>query len=293
MKKFNYDYKQVESQQEIEQNSNIPIINIIRHGKTNYKQNLDANFKFDPDDPDFKLDAKHLDLNEEGIKGIQETAEQLEGLIDKENEVVMLVTSPGYRAHSSLLLIEKHLKDKGITILNPDEKIMKTANLDQMKLQDPDMTDEWFAANKEFKSAKPENLTKPAHEAHEGAAKVIGKDLSELLVEDYKGIQRKFNNFVRHMTNIDRYLSDETKQAIEGKRVRIVCLSHEEKPSKFMEDTLDTKENLKNGQILEIQGADVMEKDKPSIAKVTLYEKGEESESNEVVIERNFTEKNN
>ena len=100
-----YKIEKTSESKEKEPDLRIPIIDFIRHDKTDYKELQDIGFEFDPESEDFKLDTEHLDLNEKGIKGILETAEQLEDVIDKDNEVVILVTSPNYRAQSSTLLI--------------------------------------------------------------------------------------------------------------------------------------------------------------------------------------------
>jgi len=70
--------------------------------------------------------------------------------------------------------------------------------------------------------------------------------------------------------------------------LRIICLTHEELSIRFMKRALQTKENLKNGQILEIQPGDQLPEGGQNTNQVLLYPKGETSESGEATVLRTF-----
>lgn len=73
-------------QAEISPKPGVPIIDVIRHGQTEYKEGRQKSFRFDPQASDFALDAEHLDLTEQGIKEIEQATEQIVERADKNNE---------------------------------------------------------------------------------------------------------------------------------------------------------------------------------------------------------------
>lgn len=124
MKTPEYPIKRIEksSIKKFEQEPDVPIIDIIRHGETYYKQvfpeDYDVPPTFNPKAADFKFDWEHLDLTPEGIETIESSANQLADIIDIPNEVVLIVSSSTWRTHSSALVLEKVLKERGVNILN-------------------------------------------------------------------------------------------------------------------------------------------------------------------------------
>jgi hypothetical protein len=79
----------------MEQMSDVPIIDFVRHAETDYKQ---GEYKFgrivqhkrqmlNPNFPGFALNSEYLDLSPEGISTMQETGIELLRLIDKDNEL--------------------------------------------------------------------------------------------------------------------------------------------------------------------------------------------------------------
>ncbi|MBU1036521.1 hypothetical protein KKF32_00615 [Patescibacteria group bacterium] len=269
---------------ETEPNLKTPIIDIVRHGSTDYKELTNSDFEFNPDSPDFKLNAEHLDLTKEGIKEILEAAQQIEQRIDKQNEVVILTTSPNFRAQSSIFLIEKYLRENGVTILN-SEKIFKTQSLRQIKFRDVPH-DEWVEHHQRYIEDDPDFAKLPTEVAHTQIVnEVYGQTISEFCTEGYDDIDQRFNNFVRHMSNIQNWFSAETMALLKGKRLRIIALTHEELPARFMKQTLNTKENLKKGQVLEISPIKADETENQQI-KISLLKKlSGESESAEIMVD--------
>lgn len=283
-----YSIEQIQEDKEQEPKIKVPIINVIRHGSTEYKELQDPNFQFNSEAEDFELNSEHLDLNEKGIEEINETADQLADTIDKEKEVIVLVTSPNFRAHSSTLLLEQRLRQRGITILNPEREIKKSRSLRQITQRPESSTAEWMVKDQAYRKESPDHQKEPADEAIPKIARLLGKDISEIFTEDFDEIDNRFQRFLRHMTNLDYWLQDETKDDLADKKIRVVCLTHEEILAKFMKQTLGTEENLKKGQMIEIRPQRTLEAGESNNAKVILYPKGE-SEQGEASIAIRFS----
>jgi hypothetical protein len=281
---------------EKERDPRVPIINIVRHGETDYKELNDPTFKFDPEAPEFKLDAEHLDLTEEGIKNILETAQQLVATIDKENEVVVLYSSPNFRARSSNLLIEKVLVENGITVLNskqskvtnepsanPDgakagkatKGVKISAALEQIKFKDPAFMPTWIGEDKKYREEDRARQKERPRVAHEAIARRLGKSIPEVFSRDHDALNARFQDWLRRMINIDKLLSQKTKDQNAGKKIRIIATTHEEIPDMFIQQALDSETNLAKGQMMEIQANGMLEPGGSTDAEVILYGKGE------------------
>jgi len=267
----------------------VPTIDIVRHGETEYKELSNPNFKLDTDAPDFALDAKHLDLTEEGIKNLYETAEQLASRIDKENEAVLLVTSPQFRAMSSMLIIERVFAEHGIIMLNSTAKKdtgkskgIKTSALGlgqipiRESLKSEGFAKTWLSAHKQYREGHPEAKNKPPVEVHGLVAATLGKKLSEIFSRSHDDMATGFERFLRHAINIERYLQDETKEQLEGRKLRIVSVTHEERVMEFAKKSLALDKTVAKGQLLEIKPQGFLEKNGEIDAKISLYEKNGE-----------------
>ena len=273
---------------ERERHLSVAIVDVIRHGSSDYKELIDESFRLDPSDPEFKLDEEHLDLNQKGIKQILETAEQLATLIDKEKELVILVTSPNFRAHSSAMVLEKTLKGVGVNFLSQNRRIKEMEKLGQMEHRDKKTVKPWAEADQKYRQTSKENISKPPDEAHVDIAAALGKEVTDIFTEDYDQINLRFETFLRHMTNIYKWLDKDTQVKLKDKILRIICLTHEEVPVKFMKKSLNTKKNLENGQLLEIKPLDTMAAGEESLAEVVLYPKSNNSEHGKSTILRKF-----
>lgn len=247
----------------------VPIIDVVRHGPTEYKELRNKDFKFDPTARDFALDEKHLDLTAEGINSIHETANQLISRINKEKEAVLILTSPNFRAHSSALIIEHDLREAGVPLLGDcfrksppnakrrvrtnQQRIAPARNLRQVGIGPNMVVPDWVKADASFRAAHPSHINAFPWDAYQEIARRMGKDLSEIFTEGSEKIDLRFNRFVRHINNLYRYLGPETRKRLKGKRLRVIALTHEEVPAVFTKDTLGHAENVKKGQILEIR----------------------------------------
>ena len=237
-----------------EQSPNIPIIDVIRHGETERKQNR-ARFHeapvLDVDNPDFKLNTEHLDLKEEGIASIKTSADQLVDLIDKEKEIILIVSSPAWRTHSSALVLEKVLREKGINILNEEGKPKFSKAINQHSSFFEKTLKRSFGENDTTKQIIEEYKEKGYRKGLERVLKEFeGVDINKKMDE---AENLSFQRFLRHMSNIYNYLSPDTIKKLKGKRLRIVVLAHEETTRGFIEENMPSgTPSQANSQILEI-----------------------------------------
>lgn len=268
---------------EKEPNFDVPTIDIIRHGDTDYKELQKSGFKINLDDPNFKLDPEHLDLNEKGIQAVRETAEHLADKIDKDKEIVLFITSPQLRAISSMLIIEDVFSSRGINILNSgcgkdeDGKARGykefATGLGQLPLVDKEIGSEWLEFAMDHLKNHPEIVGRPPAEVHQLIAVAFGRELSEIYSRSHKEVADGFKRFLRHTINIKKYLRDSTKMDIEEKRLRIVCVTHEERLFDFAHDALNMKETVKKGQLMEIKPEGNLEKGGETQANVAIFDK--------------------
>lgn len=259
-----------------------PIIDIIRHGETEYKELQDRDFKLDVDTPDFEASEEKLDLTEEGIKNIYETANKLASIIDKENEAVYLVSSPQFRAQSSQYIIESILAQNGITLLNPsweDGQGLKITRqgLGQIPPHEKLLADgfgaKWLQSHKNYLESHPEIKNKPPAEVHQLVAASLGMEMKDIFSKSHDDLAHGFKSFLRQAINIKKHLGKEANEALGGKRLRIVCVTHEERVTKFAQEALGTDKAVEKGQLLEVDPRGFIESDSVQDAKVTLFGK--------------------
>ena len=275
-----------ERKKEKEPHFKVPIIDIFRHGETEYKELADPNFMLNPDAPGFALDAEHLDLTEEGIRNIQEAAEQLALIIDKEKEAVILVTSPQLRALSSIMIIEKVFAEHGIIMLNSTSEKRKgiskgiknsSLGLGQISfredLKNAGFGKIWLKAHKQYGIEHPEAKNIPPAEVHGLVATALGKELPDIFSKSHDEIASGFKRYLRHLINIEIYLQNGTKQQLAGRRLRIVLVTHEERIMEFAQQSLDLEKTVAKGQLLEINPKGIIKKDQEAEADVRLFGK--------------------
>ena len=266
--------RKIEKREDFEQEADVPIIDIIRHTETEYKENPKKVFPppketLDVNAPGFALDEDHLDLTERGIEQMRETAQQLDEMIDKKNEVLLLVSSPALRAHASALVLEKELRDRGVQFLNlpQDVRVIETmAHHDAI--------------------------------AGRGVARVKDADISQAINKRRRAMETdsfemqdlNFHRFVRHMANIYQWLKPETKEQLKGKRLRVVCISHDEATMEFRGDVFAPDDpnhpfavKMGHGQILEVKPHAQLKPGQETPASVRIVEKGAHQERIEYV----------
>ncbi|MEK7564376.1 MAG: phosphoglycerate mutase family protein [Patescibacteria group bacterium] len=89
-------------------NANHLKVDFIRHGATEYLENTEKN--------KHNLETIPVDLTDVGIEQIEKVGAEVVNAIDPEKEVVILWSSPAWRAQGSEAIIEKLLMERGVTI---------------------------------------------------------------------------------------------------------------------------------------------------------------------------------
>lgn len=278
-----------QGRESVESGSHVPIIDVIRHGQTTYKELTDPSFRFDPNAEGFTFDPEHLDLTEEGIINVEETARTLGERIDSEHEIILIISSPNFRAQSTALIIGRSLESQGIAMLLPYDRIRSTSSLRQIIVKEEADVDEWIAADAALREQNSEHAHRPPFERYNAIAARLEIDLGEIYGEGEEEIDARFNRFLRHMTNANSWLRSETKGLLEGKRLRVIAVTHEEVPSMFMQKALGATEHMRNAQILEVRPHGNLPKGGRNVADVELVAKGEGSQSRTGTISNQFT----
>jgi len=264
------------------------IVDFIRHGETTYKELKKEGRRPDPSASDFKFDEEHLDLTEEGIKGIKETAEQLAKNIDKENEAVFLITSPSHRAYSSILLIENAFQEKGISILNPANGIEYSPQLEEIRTKDQDWEKHLEITRKYHED--PSNAGKSPDIYHAEIASILGKDFYDIFEENYDQAEQRFQEFFRHVISPDEWLTAQQKKSLENKKIRLVCLTHGGVSSRFLRYFFEDTPELQKGQILEIRPGSSLENRTIATHAILYGKKGSPQKETDVSIKFSLNE---
>lgn len=263
MRNPNYPISPVEQseQKEFQQEPDVPIIDIIRHGEregSEFMPNTKAR--------GFKLDSAHLELSEKGMDQIKETAKQLLEIMDKENEVVLLMSSPVGRTYSSALVLENELRQAGVEILNAKRDIKISGSLGDIG----------YFMDKVYDKYSDENL--------EPRTKTGRVDVKE---ESDKMLDLQFHQWLRHVNNIYNYLSDETLAKLKGKRLRIVAFAHGETGLDFKLGSPYRIGGQLRGQIFEITPQSKLPAEGNTFTDLKMYPK-EDKLGREANLTRDF-----
>ncbi len=281
-----YTIEPIPEHRETESNAGVPTLDVVRHGKTAYKELKDPDFKFDPDAEDFALDADHLDLTPEGIEDIKRMAARLADRIDPEREAVFLFSSPSFRAQSTALIIEQSFREHGIELVNtlPQDEEQDTAPeagsrirlshmLEQIIMKDPSRHSDFSKGHDEYFDKYPEARdTMPVATRHADIAAQMGSSVEELFVKGHDQLDREMKRWIRHMINIESHLGTQTKEILRDKRIRIIGVTHEERIDELAADTFGEKVHVRRGQMMEIMPTDRLASGTATDAHVTLYE---------------------
>ena len=175
----------------------VPIMNFVRHGETDRKQLKTGQLYrgLNTNAEGFGLISEHLDLTDEGIETIRCSGQQLLERINREKEAILIVSSRSWRAHSFALILEDMLRADGVNLLNEPGKF------------------KFFAA------------------LHENTFHQLQL---EKKLGDYHG-EEALNalRLLRHLNNIYRWLGSSTLGQLRGKRLRIICATHQEIMAEF------------------------------------------------------------
>jgi len=216
---------------ETEPKNNIVIVDFLRHGTTEYLE------YFMPEEEKKKIGDKiPRDLIPEGEAEVRKTAEQIAQKIDPKNEIVVLWSSPAWRAQGSEDIVKEELTKRGVEVYR-DSEISSMRNFDQYDKQF--MNDFWKSLVPTGKSAEIIYSSDPKFQ------KKNEKFESQSEVRRRAG--RVFNWI--------RYLAEHAD--LKGKKLHIIGSSHFEFLNPIMEDIFMYKveegQGIKKGENLSIQ----------------------------------------
>ncbi len=211
---MNFESKKIESR-EMEPKHNIVIVDFLRHGTTEYLEN------FTSDEKKKEMgDKLPRDLTPEGEEEVRKTAEEIVQKIDPKNEIVVLWSSPAWRAQGSENIVRELLEEKGIEVYK-DSAIPSMRNFDQHDEQF--MNDLWEKLAPTGKSAEIMYSRDPKFQEK--------NERFESQPEVRKRAERVFN-WIRYLTK---------HAELKGKKLHIVGVSHFEFLNPIMEDIFEHK----------------------------------------------------
>jgi len=200
---------------ESEPKHNTVVVDFLRHGTTDYLENYASQ-----EDVEMMNGKYPKDLTEKGEQEVIETAKKIVDTINPETDIVVLWSSPKWRAQGSEEIIKEMLEKRGIPILK-DSSIESMRSFDQ---HDKDfMNDLWAKIAPIGNSAETMYARDPEFQEK--------NEKFESQPEVKKRAERVFNWI--------RYLAERAN--LNGKRLRIIGASHFEFINPIMEDIFGQK----------------------------------------------------
>lgn len=228
-----FEFEELENIEK-EPEHNIVEVDLMRHGSTKYLEDYTSK----EDKEKMKMDGKYpRDLTPKGEQEIFESAEKIIDKIDPEKEIVVLWSSPAWRAQGSEEIISELLAKKGVEAYK-DSSIFSMRNFDQY---DPKFVDYYWL------ELAP-SLGKPAEGMYFSDPEFQEKnDKFESQPEVKKRAGRVFNWI--------RYLAEHAK--LKGKKLHIIGVSHFEFFNPIISDIfnyeIEEGQGIKKGESLSMQ----------------------------------------
>lgn len=206
-------------EREQEPEERVLVADFLRHGRSLYKEN----YAHEPED----------DLTPQGVEQVRQTAERIVNSIDPAEEIVVLWTSPRWRAQASIRILETLLRERGIAY-RPVTTLSSLRSLDQ---KDP------VAMQHEWDKLKEEGI--PAEIAYQQDVRFL---IDPENIEPPTKVHRRAERVLHWLNYLNRHA--ETK----GKRLHILTVSHSEVLQSVITDIF--REQLQQGQFVQ-PGEDV------------------------------------
>lgn len=200
---------------ELEPKHNIVTAFLLRHGQSEYKENKNLS------EDELLVDGEcPNDLTPEGEIEVRKTAEKIANQINPEKDVVILWSSPKWRAQNSEKIIKEELKKRGISIYK-DSSIGLMKDMDQY---DVNYTNKmWKEINDSHKSTDLMYARDPKFQEK--------NDKFETQPE----VKKRAELFFSHVYHLAESMN------LKGKRLCIIGASHFEFLNPIMEDIFGSK----------------------------------------------------
>ena len=215
---------------ESEPKNNVIIVDFLRHGTTEYQENFATHEEKLAMNGDYPRD-----LTPKGEQEVKETVEKIVHTINPETDIVVLWSSPAWRAQGSEDILRKLLEEHEIPIYK-DSAIGSMRNFDQH--------------DKEFMNNLWESLAP------------IGKSAEIMYARDpeFQEKNEKFESqpeVKRRAERVFYYIQCLAKNAqLQGKRLRIIGVSHFEFLNPVIEEIfgskVDTGQGINKGEEMQI-----------------------------------------
>lgn len=215
---------------ESEPKHNVVIADFLRHGTTEY---LEASAT--QEEKEALKNELPKDLTPKGEQEVKETAKEIVSTINPKTDIVVLWSSPAWRAQGSEDILKELLKDRGISVYK-DSSINSMRNFDQR--------------DKEFMADLWKNLAS----AGKSPELMYARD------PDFQEKNEKFESqpeVKRRAERVFHYIQYLTEHAhLQDKRLRIIGVSHFEFLNPIIEEIFGTKieqnEGLNKGEKMSI-----------------------------------------
>lgn len=194
---------------------NIIIVDFLRHGASFYMEDKT------PEEKKKEMMGKYpRDLTPEGEKGVEETVEKIVETVDPENDTVVLWSSPAWRSQGSEDILIEKLKERGIPI-HKDSAIPSMRNFD--KYDNEFMEKFWEELAPTGKSAELAYARNPEFQEKNDK------------FESQPGVKRRAERTLHYIGYLAKHAN------LEGKRLRIIGVSHFEFLNPIIEDIFGSK----------------------------------------------------
>ncbi len=215
---------------EDEPKHNVVIVDLLRHGATKYQENFTSH------EEKKAMNGKYpKDLTPEGEEEVRKTAKEILKKIDPEKDVVVLWSSPAWRAQGSEKIIREILKENNIEVYK-DSSVKSMRNFDQRDKEF--MNNLWEELAPTNKSAEIMYAKDPKFQEK--------NDRFESQPEVKKRAERVFNQIRRLAENTD----------LNNKRLHIIGVSHFEFINPLIEDIfgsdVEKGQGIKKGEDINI-----------------------------------------
>lgn len=225
---MNFEVQRVENKEQFKRN--IVVVDFIRHGETEYLEDVFS------DEEKLQMGSKYpRDLTPEGERQVRENAKIVVDNIDPDNEIVILWSSPAWRAQGAEEIIQELLGERGIEVYKKST-ISTMRSFDQKDQEYMDNLWEELADNGKIDDAVYERdpMFQQKSDRFESQPEVI------------KRVGRFFNSIRYFVEHAD----------LSGKKLHIIGVSHFEFLNPLMEDIFDFRvdddEGIKKGEDITI-----------------------------------------
>ncbi len=223
-----------ENKEALPQN-NVTIVDFIRHGTTKYTEILGSE-----EDKTKIREGRAIDLTPEGEVEVRESAEKIIKDIDPENEVVVLWSSPAWRAQGSEKIVRELLEKRDIQIYKDSE--ISSMRPQEILPQVPGSQSEKIELFKQKRKEFFDELQNPEGWSTDRiSARLELFQKENELMESNPAVKRR----AERVFNYIRYLTEHLKS--NGKKLHIIGSSHFEFLNPIMEDIFDYRVDDEEG----------------------------------------------